>query len=89
MGILGAGTIGASWAVMGQHMIYHLGGGSGGYANFIEHIGKAFEEYWRTMPTWTAIPDSAKAAVIQGMEEAAEGQGLTEIAATRDRHLAA
>ena len=80
---------GIRWAIMGQHMIYHLGGGQGGYRDFIDHIGKAFEEYWRTMPTWTEIPDDAKEAVIQGVEEAAAGRSLADIAAERDAKLAA
>lgn len=80
---------GLRWAIMGQHMIYHLGGGPGGYEAFIEHIGKAFEEYWRTMPTWTSIPDEAKEAVLAGVEEALAGGTMGEIAAERDRKMAA
>ena len=80
---------GLRWAIMGQHMIYHLGGGKGGYEYFIEHIGKAFEAYWRTMPTWTEIPEDAKAAIVAGIEDAAAGRDLSEIAAERDRKLAA
>ncbi|MCK5801192.1 MAG: 3-hydroxyacyl-CoA dehydrogenase, partial [Lentisphaeria bacterium] len=80
---------GLRWAIMGQHMIYHLGGGSGGYEAFIEHIGKAFEEYWQTMPTWTSIPDEAKKAVVAGVDEAVGERTLAEIAAERDLKLAA
>jgi len=74
---------------MGQHMIYHLGGGQAGYRGFIEHIGKAFEEYWRTMPAWTEIPGDTKEAIIGGVEEAAAGRSLADIAAERDAKLAA
>ncbi len=80
---------GIRWAIMGQHMIYHLGGGKGGYRHFIDHIGKAFGEYWRTMPAWAEIPDGAKEAIIEGVEEAAAGRSLAAIAAERDEKLAA
>ncbi len=73
---------------MGQHMIYHLGGGRAGYRGFIEHIGKAFEEYWRSMAAWTAIPERAKAAVIAGVEDAARGRTLEQLARDRDQRLA-
>ena len=32
---------GLRWALMGQHMIYHLGGGQGGLAHFVDHLGPA------------------------------------------------
>jgi carnitine 3-dehydrogenase len=80
---------GIRWAVMGQHMIYHLGGGQGGYGYFIDHIGKAFEQYWETMPTWTAIPAEARRAIVAGVQEASHGRTLPELAQERDRKLAA
>jgi 3-hydroxyacyl-CoA dehydrogenase len=80
---------GLRWAVMGQHMIYHLGGGQGGYAYFIDHIGKAFEQYWQTMPTWSAIPAEARQAIVAGVEAASHGRTLPELAEERDRKLAA
>jgi 3-hydroxyacyl-CoA dehydrogenase len=80
---------GLRWAIMGPHLIYHLGGGQGGYRHFIEHIGSAFEEYWRTMPTWTAIPAAAKEAVIEGVAAEAGGRSSGEIAWERDVRLAA
>jgi 3-hydroxyacyl-CoA dehydrogenase len=80
---------GLRWAVMGQHMIYHLGGGQGGYGYFIDHIGKAFEQYWQTMPTWSSIPAEARAAIVAGVEAAAHGRTLEELAQERDRKLVA
>jgi len=80
---------GLRWAIMGQHLIYHLGGGQGGYGAFIDHIGKAFEEYWRGMATWTEIPAAAREAIIAGVQAEAQGRSLPELAAERDRKLAA
>ena len=80
---------GLRWAVMGPHLIYHLGGGQGGYRHFIEHIGTAFEAYWRTMPTWTAIPVAARQAIIEGVAAETHGRSTHEIAQERDVRLAA
>jgi len=78
---------GLRWAIMGQHMIYHLGGGDAGYRGFIEHIGRTFEQYWETMANWSQIPEDARDAVIDGVESAAEGRSMPELAAWRDDRL--
>jgi len=80
---------GLRWALMGQHLIYHLGGGEGGYEYFIEHIGKSWSDLWADMPTWTEIPEEAKAAAVAGVEEMVRGRDLAELAAWRDEKLAA
>ena len=80
---------GLRWAFMGSHLIYHLGGGPGGYAYFIEHIGKAFEAYWKDMATWTAIPEPAKREVIKGVSGVGGQRSVAEIAEWRDERLAA
>lgn len=40
---------GLRWALMGQHLIYELGGGEGGYEKFFDTIGASFEAYWEDM----------------------------------------
>ncbi|MCJ8329710.1 MAG: NAD-binding protein [Lentisphaeria bacterium] len=60
---------GLRWALMGQHMIYDLNGGEGGYENFITGIGASFSEYWKTMDDWTEIPDSAKEKAVAGIAD--------------------
>ena len=78
---------GIRWAFMGQHLIYHLGGGEGGYEAFIRHIGKAFEHYYEGMAAWTEIPENAKQAVIDGVREEVGDRSLDELAAWRDDRL--
>ena len=80
---------GLRWALMGQHLIYHLGGGEGGYAGFIEHIGESWTALWEDMPTWTQIPPEARAAAVSGVEEEVGERDLAELAAWRDEKLAA
>ena len=79
---------GLRWALMGQHLIYHLGGGEGGYRHMIDHIGKSFDAYWKTMPTWTEIPEDAKELVISGIEAAVGSRSFQELTEERDRNLA-
>ena len=80
---------GLRWAIMGQHLIYHLGGGEGGYEHFIEHIGKSWSDLWEDMPTWSEIPEEARVAAIAGVEDLVEGGDAAAMAAWRDEKLAA
>ena len=79
---------GIRWALMGQHLIYHLGGGEGGYEYFIDHIGKAFGTLWEDMPTWTAISDESKKTLVEGMKDAVGDKSLAELAQWRDKKIA-
>jgi 3-hydroxyacyl-CoA dehydrogenase len=78
---------GIRWAFMGQHLIYHLGGGEGGYEYFIKHIGKSFEEYWKRMASWTKIPEEAKKAVISGVKDSLGAGSLSDFTELRDEKL--
>ncbi|MGQ3676491.1 3-hydroxyacyl-CoA dehydrogenase NAD-binding domain-containing protein [Xanthobacter sp. TB0139] len=37
---------GQRWAIMGPSMTFNLGGGRGGMAHFLEHLGPAVETWW-------------------------------------------
>jgi 3-hydroxyacyl-CoA dehydrogenase len=76
---------GIRWALMGQHLIYHLGGGEGGYEYFIDHIGKEFEKYQTV--SWTKISEDAKKAIISGVKDSLGGRSLSELTQWRDEKL--
>lgn len=78
---------GIRWAFMGQHLIYHLGGGEGGYGYFIDHIGKAFVTLWEDMATWTEIPEEAKKVLVEGVTASIGGRDLLQIAEWRDKKI--
>jgi carnitine 3-dehydrogenase len=78
---------GLRYALMGQHLIYHLGGGEGGMAHFIEHLGPAFEQWWDSMATWTSLPPEAKNILIEGVREEIRGKNLAEMTQWRDEKL--
>ena len=79
---------GLRWALMGQHRIYHLAGGDGGYRHLIDHIGQTFDALWSTMPDWTRIPEDAKEMVIKGVEDSVGDRTVQDLAEERDRKLA-
>lgn len=79
---------GLRWALMGQHMIYHLGGGKGGYQHFIDHIGSGWGALWADMADWKEIPAEAREAALAGMAEAMAGKDPEALAARRDEKLA-
>ena len=78
---------GIRWAFMGQHLIYHLGGGEGGIEQFIDHLGPAFEQWWKSMDTWTSLPPEAKNILAEGVKEELRGKSLTEMTQWRDDTL--
>ncbi|MBN1827812.1 MAG: 3-hydroxyacyl-CoA dehydrogenase family protein [Deltaproteobacteria bacterium] len=79
---------GIRWAFMGQHLIYHLGGGeTGGMGYFIDHVGKAFGAYWKEMATWSEISPETRQMLIDGVTEEMGDRTFKEIAQWRDSKL--
>lgn len=80
---------GIRWALMGQHLIYHLGGGDGGYEYFFKQFAPVFAEYWKDMAAWTEVPESARAAALDGVGDLLNNRSIPELAQWRDEKLAA
>jgi carnitine 3-dehydrogenase len=78
---------GIRWALMGQHLIYHLGGGEGGYEYLIDHLGKAASAQWKDLATWTEIPEGAKEMLVEGVKESMGNRSMAEVAQWRDRKI--
>jgi len=79
---------GLRWAVMGPHMTYHLAGGEGGYAAYLEHLGPAQERRWASLRTPQLTPE-VKLALVEGVAAEAESLGIGELEARRDAALIA
>ena len=79
---------GLRWALMGPHLTFHLAGGEGGMAHFMEHLGPANEVWWRSLGQPTLTPDLQR-AIIEGVAAEAKGQAVPELAARRDALLVA
>ncbi|MCA8985505.1 MAG: 3-hydroxyacyl-CoA dehydrogenase family protein [Planctomycetaceae bacterium] len=78
---------GMRWALMGQHLIYELGGGQQGYQGFFDGIGRSFSSYWQDMQTWTEIPESVRVKAIAGTESLLKERTRDEWARWRDEKL--
>ena len=80
---------GIRWALMGQHLIFHLGGGKGGIEHFIDHIGESKKRVWEDLASWTTIPDQAKELLSAGVQEEMKGDTIEDRERWRDGKLIA
>ncbi|MFZ5769354.1 MAG: 3-hydroxyacyl-CoA dehydrogenase NAD-binding domain-containing protein [Bacillota bacterium] len=78
---------GLRYALMGPHLIYHLGGGPGGIRHFVEHLHPAFQQWWSDMSTWTSIPEGAVESLERGLLEVTSGRSYQEMVSWRDAML--
>ncbi|MBN1319984.1 MAG: hypothetical protein JXA87_03995 [Thermoleophilia bacterium] len=80
---------GLRWAVMGPHLIYHLGGGQAGIRGHIAHLTKTKEGMLRDLADWSTFPADTADLLAFGLEGETGGKTLTELEAERDEALAA
>jgi len=79
-------ALGPRWAVQGPFKTFHLGGGPGGMAHFLSHLGEAFEALWDDAQR----PDMSGDLQQQLVKEAAQltgGVPYSEAIAQRDQAL--
>jgi len=78
---------GLRWSFMGQHLIYHLGGGDGGIGHFIDHLGSAFEDWWKDMATWKTLPAEARTLLMEGIAKELGDKNAKDLVRWRDDKL--
>ncbi len=79
---------GLRWAIQGAHMTYHLGGGPGGIAHYLAHLGPSQEKRWASLGNPT-LDKATQRKLIRGVADAAAGRSIEELAAERDAMLLA
>jgi carnitine 3-dehydrogenase len=79
---------GLRWAVMGPHLLYHLGGGPGGIAHYLEHLGPSQEKRWSELKT-PVLTDERKRAMIEGVADECDGASIESLEGRRDAALIA
>ncbi len=77
---------GLRWALMGPHLVWHLGGGPGGMRHFIEHLGPAVERWWSDQRRPDLTPEISE-LIIEGCEDEAAGRSFEALTAERDELL--
>jgi len=80
---------GLRWAVMGPHLVYHLGGGKAGIQGHIAHLAGTKEGMLRDLATWTTFPADTAEVLGAGVEAEAHGRSLADLERERDEALAA
>jgi carnitine 3-dehydrogenase len=79
---------GLRWAFMGPNTTFHLAGGEGGMAHFLEHLGTPMETWWADLGGPHLTPEIRK-QIVDGVAEAVGGRTIPTLAAERDRRLLA
>ena len=78
---------GLRWAAVGPHLTYHLGGGSGGMAAYLDHLGESQEKRWKSLGTPT-LTGELKGRLAEGTEREAAGRSVADLEADRDAAIA-
>lgn len=77
---------GLRWALMGSHMTYHLGGGEGGIAGYLAHLGPSQVRRWQSLGN-PSLDADVQAKIIAGIAEEAAGRSIAELEQRRDEGL--
>lgn len=79
---------GLRWSVVGSHMAYHLGGGQGGIAHYLSHLGPSQEKRWADLGT-PSLDTNTREKLVQGIGQEARGRDIAQLEAIRDEGLIA
>ncbi|RQR53694.1 3-hydroxyacyl-CoA dehydrogenase [Burkholderia sp. Bp9126] len=79
---------GLRWALMGQCLTYHLGGGAGGIAHFLEHLSGPMTSWWDDLGTPSFDP-AVDRKLVDELHAIQGERSMQELAAERDRLLVA
>lgn len=77
---------GLRWGLMGQSLVYHLGGGEGGIAHFLEHLSGPMASWWNDFGAPSFSPDVDR-QLIDALREIQGAHSMRELGAERDRLL--
>ena len=80
---------GLRWGIMGQNMVWHLGGGRGGIQHFMNHLMPLVAKtLWADLGSPELTPELQE-TIIKGIQEEVGGRSVDELAAQRDAILCA
>lgn len=79
---------GLRWSVIGAHMAYHLGGGEGGMAGYLSHLGPSQERRWASLGVPSLTQDVCT-ALVDGVAAEAAGRDIATLEQQRDTALIA
>ena len=79
---------GLRWAAMGPTMLFHLGAGEGGLAEFCERYTASFNRWWDDLGVLHLDEDVAR-QLVAGVTEEAGSESPSELSAKRDALITA
>lgn len=79
---------GLRWSVVGAHMAYHLGGGPGGIAHYLAHLGPSQERRWQDLGR-PRLDAPTQEKLVAGIAAEAQGRDIATLEAARDAGLIA
>lgn len=74
---------GLRWAAMGPHMLFHLGAGEGGMAEFCNRYADSFHRWWDDLGEVKLTLQTAE-GLADGVKAEAHGEDVATISAQRD-----
>jgi carnitine 3-dehydrogenase len=77
---------GLRWALMGPHLIFHLAGGAGGIAHFLDQFAGPIEDWWQDLGR-PHLTETVRQRLAEGISAEAASRGIDDLAAERDRLL--
>jgi len=78
---------GLRWAILGQFMNAHLGGGEGGIKHLLEHLGPAMEGWWTDLGRIEHVTPQMAEKAEAGINEILKVRTASNIAGARDNVL--
>jgi 3-hydroxypropionate dehydrogenase (NADP+) len=81
--------LGLRLAAMGTFLTYHLGGGEGGIASYLAHLGPTMAERWKTLGAFESLSEEDREEIVSLVErmELVRTMSMAELVKWRDRRL--
>jgi 3-hydroxyacyl-CoA dehydrogenase len=78
-------------AAVGTFLTYHLGGGDGGIASYLKHLGPTMADRWRTLGSFTSLSEEEAGSLVSLVERmgTVRSTPMDELIQRRDQRLAA
>ena len=77
---------GLRWAFFGPNLVYHLGGGDGGYPHYLDHLGPSQEARWKDLGE-AELNGETKEKLIKGLMETLGDTSMSKLKDKRDAAL--
>jgi 3-hydroxyacyl-CoA dehydrogenase len=77
---------GLRWALMGPHLTFHLAGGTGGMAHYMDHLGPAVTSWWADLGA-PVLTEALQRRIVEGVDDEAKGRTVADLVRRRDEFL--